>query len=440
MNDECSFDDFLNFIHNLNHPTYEMDGRLYQWPLCRMEQFCHYLGDPQDQLKIIHVAGTNGKGSCVSILSSYLRFCGYKVGIYISPEVIDVRERIQINGEYVDSTYVSDFYCKIQAYIQCQEKKHLKAFDTYSQVLVALAFSYFKDMHVDFAIIETGIGGLNDPTNIVTPILSVITSIGFDHMSLLGYDLMSIARAKSGIIKKNIPVVVGCIDSSIKDVFLNAAQEKQSPIYYVNKYLVADSRTDNVQGATPYQDDNVACCWLSINVLSKYKYDVPVCREKLMMATTSYKTLNNLRGRWEKIYSKPDIYLDICDNELGAESVFRHVNRLMCERSYSRLVIIIGLTGPSKLGVVKYLPRNAIYYYTQSRSFISAEEVKDAIGVSGECFLLPSDAIEKYLKESHPNDLVLVVGSIHVVRDAIIFFERNDVDSLICRNKDDCNR
>lgn len=424
--------EFLKFLHSLHHPTYEKDGVLYQWPLKKMTDFCHYMGDPQQKLKMIHVAGTNGKGSCVAILSSYLRILGFSVGIYISPEVLDFRERIQVNGRPISTSYIEEFYKNLLDYSLAHHNKRLQdLFDTYSQVLVAMAFSYFNNQRVDYAIIETGIGGENDPTNIITPVLSIITSIGFDHTKLLGNELRTIAKAKCGIIKDGIPVIVGQIDSTIKEVFISVAEQKHSQVFFTDEYIKIDFMFEGEsKKVSPYLKRNAECCWVGVSVLS---YQERIGRPNwtyFEKAVHVHKMENNLHGRWEKVSSRPDIYLDICDNELGAKCVFKYVEEMMRQGMYERLVIIIGLTGPSKLNVIQYLPQDAKYYYTQSHGYISAEEVRSVAGFIGDCFSSPVDAIQCYLSCKEKDDLVLVAGSIHIITDALRFFTAYNASRL----------
>lgn len=423
--DQSLYLNFVRFLHSLHHPSYETkDGRQHQWPLRKMSEFCKYLGDPQQKLKIIHVAGTNGKGSCVSIIASYLQLSGFKVGVYISPEILDIKERIQINGELISVEYIEQFYKKVIEYssFKFYNNEH-NSFDTYSQVLVAMAFSYFKTKKVDFAIIETGIGGELDPTNIVTPILSVITTIGYDHTALLGQDLESIAKAKCGVIKKMIPVVVGCIDDSLKKVFSNDAKSKHSSIIYTDESNDENHPFGKIEIHLPYLHPNADCCWSAIGVLSKLNYINKPDIHIFQKAVSEYRQLYSLRGRWEQVYSKPDIILDICDNELGAKCVFKDVATIMKSNVYGRLIIIMGLTGPSKIDMIKYFPSNALYYYTESHGYISANRVKALLGYPGECYQTPTDAIKSYLLDKQESDLVLVVGSIHIITDAIRFFD-----------------
>lgn len=424
--DQNMYFSFVAFLHSLHHPSYETkDGKHHQWPQRKMIDFCEFLGNPQNELKIIHVAGTNGKGSCVSIISSYLQLSGFKVGVYMSPEVLDIKERIQINGELISMEYVELFYEKVIKYSRISVyKNEYNSFDTYSQVLVALAFSYFNSKKVDYAIIETGIGGEFDPTNIVTPILSVITSIGYDHTALLGHNLEKIAKAKCGIIKKKIPVVVGRIDNSLKKVFSDVAKSKQSSIFYTDENNEVFKLFEKLEIYTPYQQNNADCCWLVIGVLSRLNYISKPNIRIFMKAMSEFRHLNNLRGRWEQVYSKPDVILDICDNELGARCVFKFIANIMKSDLYDRLIIIMGLTGPSKIDMLKYFPSSALYYYTQSHGYISADRVKALLGYSGECYQTPTAAIKSYLVDKRDSDLVLVVGSIHIISDAILFFDK----------------
>lgn len=414
---------FIEYLHSLHHPTYEKDGRLYQWPLENMVNFCHFLGDPQNKLKIIHIAGTNGKGSCVSLIATYLMALGYKVGTYTSPELFDIKERIRINGVVIPKSVIEEFYEVLSRYKISGKAGNL---DTYSQVFISLAFYYFNKTCVDYAVIETGIGGTLDPTNIATPILTIITSIGLDHTELLGNTILEIAKAKSGIIKNNIPVIVGPMSDYLTDYFKMRAQQNDAPFYCASSFDWRDDSFFPSPLQADYQKDNIKTCYAALMVLSSLGHIGPFNQEKYLSAIDTYRELFCIHGRWEYVSHSPDIIIDICDNELGAKRVFESIKYIYGQGHYKRLVIIFGLTGPSKLGMLKYFPQDAIYYYTQSHSFIEPSEVRKVFGVPGNCYQNPENAIEHYLSTKDRNDLVLIMGSIHIASVAYRYFNGNN--------------
>lgn len=418
-NSQDTYTRFIAFLHSLHHPTYKKGERHYQWPLANMIRFCNFIGNPQNDLRILHVAGTNGKGSCVALIATYLKSLGYNVGTYTSPELFDVRERIQINGEVIPKHDVIEFYGLLSQYIATGKNC---CFDTYSQVLVCLAFYYFKRKNVDFAVIETGIGGMLDPTNIITPIISIITSIGLDHTDLFGDNVYDIAKAKSGIIKNGIPVVVGIMELSLIDLFKDVATRNKAPFYSA---MSMTSQNEFFHSLAPcdYQEDNIRVCYSALRILSNYGLTKEYNHEQFLNAIDTFKSVFNLHCRWEYVSHSPDIILDICDNELGAKRIFSFAKRSMNTGHYKRLVIIMGLTGPRKIRMLDYFPRDAKYYYTQSHGFIEASDVKRIFGAPGDCYQSPIDAIKDYLLTKDRHDLVLILGSIHIVSEAFSYFK-----------------
>lgn len=419
MQNYNKYSSFLTYLHSLSHPTYEQDGRHYQWPLNKMFRFCNYLKNPQNEFKIIHIAGTNGKGSCVSIIARYLMLLGYKVGTYTSPELFDVRERVRLNGHMIQNEDIIDFYDIIQEYIS---KDLENSFDTYSQVFVCLAFYYFNKHNIDFAIIETGIGGTNDPTNVVTPIASVITSIGLDHTDVFGDNILDIAKEKSGIIKQCIPVVLGPVEPHLRSFVEQFADSLEAPLYSTDDLTILDDKIYQGISQSSYQSENMKTCYKVLSVLASRGYTPPIEDSLFHKALSDYRSVFGLYGRWDYVGHSPDIIVDICDNESSAKKVFSDVKNLCTKKQYSRVVIIFGLTGPRKLSMLKYFPKNAIYYYTESHGFISPHEVKMALSFPGNCYSQTSLAIDEYMKEKASNDLVLILGSIHIISEALHYF------------------
>lgn len=368
------------------------------------------LDNPQDKYRSIHVAGTNGKGSVSHSLASILQEQGYKVGLYTSPHLVDFRERVRINGEVITEKYVIDFVAKHQ-----DDFNEIQP--SFFEWTVALAFDYFAEEKVDFAVIETGLGGRLDSTNIITPILSVITNISYDHQSILGHTLELIGTEKAGIIKKGIPVVIG-EDSGIKTIFSKKAEEEDSHIYFSENYKF-DSYDFELKGS--YQKANLQTILQSCEVLSHLiKLD-----EKSIKAGLKKVTKNTgLRGRWETLSTTP---LTICDtghNEEGIKSIVNQLSTI----TYSQLHFIITVVNDKDISkILTILPKHAIYYISEAKipralkkELLLEEMVKQ--GLNGECFNSVKEAIEAAQKAANKDDLIFIGGSTFTVAEALEFF------------------
>lgn len=418
--------DFYNFLGTLKHPTYELNGVHFQWDLEIMRKFDCFLGAPSKQLKVIHITGTNGKGSCSNFIASVLTSAGYKVGVYGSPQLLDIKERIKIDGRYIDDNYISLFYKKIQAFISANGNS--KLFHSYSEIFVEMAFDYFVSQNVDVAIIEVGIGGLLDPTNIIpSPLVCIVTSLGLDHSEIFGNSLRKIADAKCGIIKQNCSVIVGNIPFELRDVFTKKATQTQSDIYFVEDYFptISDKcrvfHNDSFDLKGPYQANNIktVCCALQL-LINRY----PVLfsrlnRNNILFGLKNASKVSNFHGRWEIVCQKPLVIMDICSNTFGLEININKLIDMFRKQKYDRLIFILGLSSINHINVKNYLPSWATYYYTEAYSFLSAEDLSKEVQIPGYVCKTVEEAISLYINDSKPNDLVYIGGHIWVVSEAL---------------------
>lgn len=391
-------------------------------------ELCASLGNPHHQFKTIHVAGTNGKGSVSHMLAAVLQTAGYKTGLYTSPHLHDFRERIKINGEMISEETVIDFTKRIQPMIDELEP-------SFFEISVAMAFDYFAAQHVDIAVIEVGLGGRLDSTNIITPQLSVITNIGWDHMNILGNSLEEIAFEKAGIIKNRVPVVIGETIPESKDVFLQKAKDCNAPLalaqqmFTVQQFSTSadalslsliekqskNSLTYELDLPGIYQTKNLLTVLAAIRELQKMNWNIS--EEHIKSALKHTKQINGLHGRWELIRINPTLVLDVGHNEDGVKQIVRQLTQC----TYKQLHIIIGMVKDKEISkVLALLPADAVYYFTRShipRALPEDELKKGAhtFGLKGESFDDVNIAIGKALQNANAEDLILVCGSVFLV-------------------------
>jgi dihydrofolate synthase/folylpolyglutamate synthase len=393
---------------------------------------CEHLENPHQKFKSIHIAGTNGKGSVSHMLAAILQTAGYKTGLYTSPHLKDFRERIKIDSEEVNEEFVIDFTARIKPLIEEIEP-------SFFEITVAMAFDYFANEKVDIAVIEVGLGGRFDSTNIITPVLSVITNIGWDHMNILGDSLEKIAFEKAGIIKQNIPVVIGETLSETKPVFEKAAAEKKATIHYSkqNRNIAAwewdkhelivevaeagktDHKVFNLDLPGLYQSKNLLTVLEACSVLKelKYKIDESDIREGLQKT----KKLTGLHGRWEIIHEHPTIILDVGHNEDGIKQIVQQIELT----THHDLHIIIGLVKDKEIDkVLSLLPHSANYYFVQAHipRALPADILKEkaaAFKLKGKVVPDVNAAISEARLKAHKDDLILVCGSVFLVGEVI---------------------
>ena len=393
---------------------------------------CEQLGNPQDKFKTIHVGGTNGKGSTSHMLAAILQQAGYKTGLYTSPHLKDFRERIRINGEMIPEAFVIDFV---------EEQQDIMEFlqPSFFEVTVAMAFSHFAQAEVDIAIIEVGLGGRIDSTNIITPELSVITNISLDHTNILGTTLPEIATEKAGIIKKDLPVVIGETQPETENIFLQKAEETNSPIYFADqelrlqqlkktgKYLnVAVYSGDkpiypdldlDLNGA--YQRKNVLTVIEAIQILKQQGFKI---EEKAVYdALKNVKGLTGLQGRWQTLSENPLVICDTGHNIAGITEVVQNIN----DTPHDQLHIVIGMVKDKDItGVLQLLPTDAHYYFCQpdlERALPVLELAEQAKNhhLVGDVFPSVQLAFHAAKDNAIANDLIFIGGSTFVVAEVL---------------------
>src|SRR5690606_3338749 len=319
----------------------------FEKDLTKTLMFSEYLQQPENKFQSIHIAGTNGKGSTSSLIASVLQEAGYKVGLYTSPHLVDFRERIRINGEDIPQGFVVDFIEKHRLFL---ESHHLSFFE----MTVGMAFQYFAEQQVDVAVIEVGLGGKLDSTNIIHPLLSVITNIGWDHMNILGNSLKEIAEEKAGIIKEKIPVVIGEFTQETKKVFDAKASVKNAPVYYASFDENIPDLDSDLKGI--YQKKNKKTAYKALQLL-KVHFDLTEQHIKTGILRVGENT--GLKGRWSILGEKPLIVTDTAHNKNGLELVMQQVR----QHKYENLYIVFGVVNDKDIeGIISLLPREAMYF------------------------------------------------------------------------------
>jgi len=391
-------------------PMYQRQGAsAYKIDLTNTIELASYLGNPETKFKSIHVAGTNGKGSTSHMLASVLQESGYKVGLYTSPHLKDFRERIRINGNVIDEEYVINFVAKHTPYFEANQL-------SFFEMTVGLAFQYFAESNVDIAIIEVGLGGRLDSTNIITPEVSVITNIGLDHTHFLGDTLPKIASEKAGIIKKNIPVVIGRSTRETKKVFTEKASRLQSDIFFAENYQGHVFDTD-LGGS--YQEENMRTVIQIIAVLQEKKWGIT--KENIKKGLGKVATNTGLLGRWQIVQQKPKVLCDTAHNEDG----LKYVMEQLSQEEYDTLHIVLGVVNDKDLNrILPLFPVDAEYYFTRpeiSRGLNAEILKKEALkfGLKGVTFKSVKSAYLSALQNARNGDLVYVGGSTFVVAEII---------------------
>ncbi|MBB2145550.1 bifunctional folylpolyglutamate synthase/dihydrofolate synthase [Pedobacter sp. LMG 31464] len=393
---------------------------------------CAKLDNPQNKFKSIHVGGTNGKGSTSHMLAAILQQAGYKTGLYTSPHLKDFRERIRINGKMITKQFVKDFVASQQDIIQEIEP-------SFFEVTVGMAFDYFAKEKVDIAVIEVGLGGRLDSTNIITPELSVITNISLDHTNILGDTLPEIAFEKAGIIKKNIPVVIGEKQTETEAIFIQKAKAENSSISFAGSSLHIENAHQkgsllivNIYKETQliypnlaldltgsYQLKNILTVIESILKLKEIGYSIP--DEAVYTALKNVKKLTGLQGRWQTISKNPLVICDTGHNKAGITEVMQNIKNT----PHQKLHVVIGMVKDKDIsGVLALLPKNATYYFCQpnlERALPTNELTKQAatFGLKGTEFNTVKEAFQNAKSKATPKDLIFVGGSTFVVAEIL---------------------
>ncbi len=415
-------------------PMFHLVGKkAYKADLNNTLDLDKHLKHPDKSFKSIHVAGTNGKGSVSHMLAAVLQDSGYRTGLFTSPHIKDFRERIKVNGLMISEDEVAEFVTKNKSFIE-------KIQPSFFELTTLMAFDHFREHEVEYAVIETGLGGRLDSTNIIKPILSVITNISWDHADLLGDSLEKIATEKAGIIKQNVPVVIGEYQNEINLVFEDKADELNAELTYADKiYFVNDSiqTVDDLQMfrveknkkpfleglKTPllgnYQKKNVATVLASIEKLKEK--GLQIADSNIYRGIKNVINTTGLKGRWQILSHKPMIICDTGHNEGGIKQIVSQLKKIKKDKLY----IVFGMVADKEVNeILKLLPKEAIYYFTNADSprALKAEELKKAatvFGLKGESFSSVKDAFSKAKSSASPDDVVFIGGSTFVVAEVL---------------------
>ena len=429
----------MNYLETINYlfniaPVFEHIGAsAYKEGLDNTYLLDEHFGHPHRKFKSIHIAGTNGKGSCSHTLAAILQNDGYKVGLYTSPHIMDFRERIKINGECISKEYVIEF-------VNQEKSLFEKIHPSFFEVTTALAFKYFAEQHVDYAIIEVGLGGRLDCTNIITPILSIITNISFDHTNFLGNTLEKIAKEKAGIIKQNIPVIIGETTNETKPVFKTCAESMNAEIIYADENDEIISFTMNEDGGITYNTRSFGIIQGELGGLYQKKntntilhavrflYNQHIIKNTGSINNGFYNVcrLTGLIGRWQKIGSNPSVICDTGHNVGG----WTYISRQLQVQKYNKLHIVFGMVNDKDVdGVMCLLPKNAHYYFTkpQSKRAIPEKDIQRKAmthGLAGDCYNDVPSAYTAAKKMATPDDMIFIGGSSYIVSDLLLYIRQ----------------
>ncbi|MBI1192442.1 MAG: bifunctional folylpolyglutamate synthase/dihydrofolate synthase [Bacteroidetes bacterium] len=420
----------LDYLYQML-PMYQRQGPMaYKKDLTNTLELTKALGRPQHRFPSLHIAGTNGKGSVAHLCASVLQASGYKIGLYTSPHLKDFRERIRLNGVPISETEVLEFVKEHRALITRIEP-------SFFEVTVAMAFDRFAVWDVDLAVVETGLGGRLDSTNILHPLVSVITSIGHDHQALLGPDLSSIAREKAGIIKPGVPVVIGELRPETFPVFAQVAEQNQAPLYLAPETIVLSDFEELPDGlqfywqmaggkwsaplrsalAGDYQRSNLRTVIQALLLLEEHGF--PLREDALADGLWNVRQRTGFRGRWDVLQRQPCLIVDGAHNPEGLQVLFAQVQRM----PHQHLHIVTGTVNDKDLAeVLPCFPVQARYYFARpdiprGLSALQLQEQAANYGLQGSVYASVADALQQALQSAQSDDLVLVCGSLFVVAE-----------------------
>ena len=422
------YQETLTYLYNSAPLFQQVGSAAYKEGLENTYTLDEYFGHPHRRFRTIHIAGTNGKGSCSHTLAAILQSAGYKVGLYTSPHLVDFRERIRINGTPVSQQFVIEFVEKHRHFF---EPLHPSFFE----LTTAMAFLYFAEQAVDIAVIEVGLGGRLDCTNIIQPDLSLITNISFDHVQFLGNTLALIAGEKAGIIKPHTPVVIGETTPETKPVFLDKALSVDAPIIFAEEEHLLYNASHEANGNYLYLTADYADLKGELGGLCQEKNTNTLLSALRQLKQTGYRfsetdvrngfahvcELTGLQGRWQRLANHPTVICDTGHNVGG----IRYIAEQLSRQHYDRLRIVIGMVNDKDIrGVLALLPTDASYYFTQAsvKRALPAEEVQkqaSAFGLKGNAYPNVKIALKEALAQSGPQDLIFIGGSSFIVADLL---------------------
>lgn len=424
-----NYEETLEYLYRQLPVFQQVGSAAYKPGLQNSEALDEYFGHPHRKFHTLHIAGTNGKGSVSHLLASILQLNGYKTGLYTSPHLVDFRERIRIDGQMIPRQEVIDFAEKHLA-------PTLHIHPSFFELTMMMAFDYFARQAVDAAVIEVGLGGRLDSTNIITPDLCVITNISYDHVQMLGHTLPQIAREKAGIIKHGIPVVIGEAQGEVKQVFIDKAREVDAPIFFAEECVHFDSARQSDRGwefdspAYPHlfgelgglcQEKNAATVLTAVARLRELGYRIT--DQSVYEAFAHVTRLTGLMGRWQQLQASPRLICDTGHNTGGMQYIAHQLRN----EHYDMLRIVIGMVNDKDIsGVLAMLPKEATYYFTRAsvpRALPQdkLEALATQAGLKGRSFPTVKEAVTAAQKESRPEDLIFVGGSTFIVADLLQF-------------------
>lgn len=426
-----TYQETIDYLYNLLPVFHRVGAKAFKADLSNTLKLCEYLGNPQKKFKSIHIAGTNGKGSTSHFMASILQSAGYKTGLYTSPHLKDFTERFRINGQSIDKANIIAFIEEHKNFIE-----ELKP--SFFELSVAIAFDYFAKEKVDVAVIEVGLGGRLDSTNVINPLLSIITNIGFDHTDILGDTLPKIAFEKAGIIKPHTPVVISEYHSETSEVFKDVATKQEAEIYFAEdfykieeiekdslalKFKVFDSERNIVfsnltsELIGKYQKKNLLGVLKAVDILIELGFNIDLEAFKVGIANVS--KLTGLKGRFQILGTKPLIVCDTGHNSHGIFEVLNHLENL----KFDRKIFILGFVKDKDIqGILNLFPKNATFIFCQANSPRSESpenliKIARSIDIQGYSILNVNDAIQKAKEIANEKDLIFIGGSTFVVSE-----------------------
>nr|WP_315201449.1 folylpolyglutamate synthase/dihydrofolate synthase family protein [uncultured Flavobacterium sp.] len=403
-----NYQETTNWMFN-QLPMYQLQGAsAYKEDLTNVILLADHLDNPHQKIKCIHVAGTNGKGSTSHMLASILQEAGYKTGLYTSPHLKDFRERIKINGAEISEDFVCEFIEEHKSFFEVNDM-------SFFEMSVGLAFDYFAKEKVDIAIIEVGLGGRLDATNIITPLVSVITNIGIDHVQFLGNTLESIATEKAGIIKPEIPVVIGEYTPETQPIFLAKAKENNAEIYFASDLISATEPSDLIGD---YQEHNKKTVIQTFKILNE-QTDFKISDENIKSGLLHVVKNTGLLGRWQQLGENPKVICDTAHNKNGLEIVLKQIQK----ESFVNLHIVLGVVNDKELDeVLPLFPKNATYYFCKPnipRGLDASLLQEKALQFSliGNTYRSVTEAYSESQNNSTKDDFIYIGGSTFVVAE-----------------------
>ena len=421
----------IDFLFNQVTSFQQVGAAAYKPGLERVEEFCRLLGSPHNDYHTIHIAGTNGKGSTSHMMASVLQQAGYRVGLFTSPHLKDFRERVRVDGEMISEQEVVGFVER-----NLSEIKRLGL--SFFEITAAMAFEHFALQGVEVAVIETGLGGRLDATNIITPLVSVITNIGLDHTDLLGSTLQAVAAEKAGIIKRGVPVVLGERSEEYNDVFVKRAEELNAPLYFAQQQcrVLEQGVDDDMQRFVLQRDRDNTKFDVKLDLMGEYQYNnlitasaaldvldkltpLTISRRAYLEGLQSVSRSTSLAGRWQVLSAEPYMVCDTGHNAHGIKYVAKQLQGL-AER-YSKLYCVVGFAKEKSLDeVLPLLPTAAYYIFTQASSpralpAVSLAEQAAEFGLKGEVVASVADAVAMAQEKATAKDAIFIGGSNFIV-------------------------